>query len=112
MQKVARGMHKLRVSAGLGFGGPGFSSRTPSAHVGCLVRSGLFWLHVPGNHLPVLARFSPQQRDGVALCFKPLQAENGCEIAAVLVRGSFRSHFVEVVKSTIGIAYVLCSLSV
>src|SRR5262249_1476379 len=104
MQKVARGMHKLRVSAGLAFGAPGLSGRTPSAHIGYFVRGGVFWLHVPGNHLPVLALFSPEQRDRVALCARPLQAENGREIAAVLVRGSFRSHLIEVVKSTIGIA--------
>src|SRR5215469_17826618 len=94
MQKVARGMHELGVSAAPGFGGAGFCSRAPPAHIGCLARCGLFGLDVPSNHLPVLAFFSPEQRDSVTLCFRPFKAENGRKIAPILARASFRSYLV------------------
>src|SRR5215468_10879394 len=112
MQEVARGMHELGVSAAPGFGGAGLCSRAPPAHIGCLARCGLFGLDVPSNHLPVLAFFSPEQRDSVTLCFRPFKAENGRKIAPILARASFRSHLVEVVKSDLGIADELRSQSV
>src|SRR5262245_55361841 len=104
MQEVARSMHELRVSAGLYFGGASLRSRTPPAHIGCLAGSRLFGLHVPSNHLPVFPLFFPEQRDGVTLCFRTPQAEDGCKIGPILGRDPFCSYLVKVVKSALGIA--------
>src|SRR5215472_1520574 len=112
MQEVVRGMSKLGISTGLGFSGTGLSRRTPPAHIGCLAGCSLFRLHVPGNHLPILAFFSPEQRDGISHCVRPLQAENGSEKAPIPVHTSFCSHLLEVIKSPLGIADVLRSLPI
>src|SRR5215471_19190187 len=106
MQEVARGVYELRVSAHLALSKASLRSRTPPAQIGCLARSGLFGLDLPGHHLPVLAFFVPKQGDRVrlAFCLRRLQPENGNKIAAKLTCASFCSHFVEVIKSALGIA--------
>src|SRR3954451_20663656 len=112
MQEVARGMHELTVSADLGSGGNRFSSRTPPTYIGYFAGGGLFRLQVPGDHLPVLSLFSPEQRDGIALCLRPLEPESSGKIAFILPRAPFDSQLVEVLKSALGIAEKLHSQSI
>src|SRR5215469_6136045 len=112
IQKVVGRMHELRISADISFTGSGLRSCTPSANIGSLAGWDLCGLDVPCNHFPVLAFLSPEQRDGVALFFRSLQTKGSSKIAVVLARCTFRSHFVEVVKSPLRITQEVRSQSI